>query len=152
VSSLRRLALEVFGRLPVPLRRLAVRILTPRFVLGAVVALRHGDDVLMLQSRHVRFGWTLPGGLVQGGENPKEALERELVEELRLEVELDPEAALVVVDTQARRVDFVFERRVDVRPRLEVDGTEVLDAQWLSVTTSRCDDATRDVLARLAPR
>jgi 8-oxo-dGTP pyrophosphatase MutT (NUDIX family) len=46
-------------------------------VLGAVLALRHGDEVLMLHSRHVRFGWTLPGGLMQSGSHHAGTLERE---------------------------------------------------------------------------
>ena len=152
MTQLRRVALELFGRLPGPLRRIAVRLLTPHYVLGAVVALRHGDEVLMLHSRHVRFGWTLPGGLMRGGETPREALERELREELRLEVRLDPEATVVVVDPTARRVDFVFEHHLTERPAVHVDGTEVLEARWLPVSSQLCDDIAREALTRLARR
>jgi 8-oxo-dGTP diphosphatase len=152
MTRLRRAALEVFGRLPSPLRRLVVRILAPRYVLGAVVALRHGDDVLMLRSRHVRFGWTLPGGLVQSGESPREALDRELGEELRLDVDLGPEATVVIVDPVRRRVDFVFESHVTERPDLHVDGLEVLEARWLPLTSELCDDIAREALNRLASR
>jgi 8-oxo-dGTP diphosphatase len=121
-------------------------------VLGAVLALRHGDDVLMLRSRHVRFGWTLPGGLMQTGESPREALDRELAEELRLVVDLDAEATVVIVDPEARRVDFVFETYVDERPDLRIDGVEVLEARWLPLTSELCDDIARDALNRLASR
>lgn len=152
MNQLRRAALEVFGRLPGPLRRIVVRILTPRYVLGAVLALRHGDEVLMLRSRHVRFGWTLPGGLMQSGESPREALDRELGEELRLGVDLDAEATIVIVDPAARRVDFVFETHVAERPDLRIDGVEVLEARWLPLISELCDDIARDALTRLANR
>jgi 8-oxo-dGTP diphosphatase len=152
VTILRKAALEVFGRLPVPLRRGAVRVIAPRYVLGTVLALRQDGHVLMLRARHVRFGWTLPGGLVQAGEQPRTALVRELEEELRLDVDVPPDAALVVVDTEARRVDFVFELSVTDRPELTLDHMEVLEARWLPMTSELCDDPTRDVLARLAGR
>ena len=152
MTQLRRLALEVFGRLPGPLRRLVVRLFSPRYVLGAVVALRQGEDVLLLHSRHSRFGWTLPGGLMAAGETPREALDRELREELRLELDLDADAAVVIVDPHARRVDFVFELYVTERPQVYVDGTEVLEAEWFAVASSPCDDIAREALTRLARR
>ena len=152
MTGLRRIALEIFARLPGFLRRLVVRVITPHYVLGAVLALRQGDEVLMLQSRHVRFAWTLPGGLMQRGETPREALDRELREELRIEVDLDAEATVVIVDPVACRVDFVFERFVTERPELHVDGTEILAAHWMPVGSELCDDVARDALTRLASR
>ena len=152
MTRLRRAALLVFGWLPSPLRRLVVRVITPHYVLGAVLALRHDDQVLMLHTRHVRFGWILPGGLMQTGETPREALDRELREELELEVDLDTEATVVIVDPVARRIDFVFERHVVERPQLRIDGTEVMEARWLPVTSELCDDIARDALTRLATR
>ena len=152
MTQLRRLALEVFGRLPGLLRRLVVRLYSPRYVLGVVVALRQGEDVLMLHSRHTRFGWTLPGGLMAAGETPREALDRELREELRLELDLGADAAVVIVAPESRRVDFVFELYVTERPPVHVDGTEVLEARWLPVGSPLCDDVVREVLNRLARR
>ncbi|MEU3854302.1 NUDIX hydrolase [Streptomyces sp. NPDC029554] len=46
----------------------------------ALVALWHGDRVLMAYNRH-RQAWELPGGLIDPGETPRQAAERELLEE-----------------------------------------------------------------------
>jgi 8-oxo-dGTP diphosphatase len=152
VTRLRRLALELFGRLPAFVRRRVVTILSPGYVLGAVLALRHGDDVLMVRSRHLREAMTLPGGLLERGETPREGLVRELREELRLDVELGEDATVVLVYPEPRRVDFVYEVRVSERPELHVDGIEVLEAQWVPITSELTDDTARDALDRLARR
>lgn len=46
----------------------------------ALVALWHGDRVLMAFN-HFRQAWELPGGLIDPGETPRQAAERELLEE-----------------------------------------------------------------------
>ncbi|MFF8103936.1 NUDIX domain-containing protein [Streptomyces sp. NPDC016640] len=47
---------------------------------AALVAVRRADRVLMVFDRR-RRDWELPGGCVEEGESPREAAERELVEE-----------------------------------------------------------------------
>ena len=55
-------------------------------------------------------------------------------------MDLDADATVVIVDPGERRVDFVFERHVTERPEVHVDGTEVLEARWLPLTSELCDD------------
>ena len=52
---------------------------------GAKVLCRHRGSVLLVQERHVDDTpfWTLPGGGVKEGESPREALTREVSEELQ---------------------------------------------------------------------
>ncbi|MGZ0220708.1 MAG: NUDIX hydrolase, partial [Acidimicrobiales bacterium] len=54
------------------------------------------DDGRWLMVRPVyRKGWALPGGFIDGGETPTEAIQRELREELGIEVVLEPDPWLV---------------------------------------------------------
>lgn len=59
--------------------------------------LRHGDEFLLCHRRADRPWypdvWDLPGGHVEAGERPGEALVRELAEELGIEVDVPDRAA-----------------------------------------------------------
>jgi ADP-ribose pyrophosphatase YjhB (NUDIX family) len=56
---------------------------------AAYALLRRGGEVLLARmSPHIPFqGWTLPGGGIDHGEDPREALRREVYEEAGLHVE-----------------------------------------------------------------
>lgn len=120
-SRLHRLALDAFGRLPARLRRLAVALGTPDYTVGAVCVLTDGDRVLLLCQRH-RPDWSLPGGLLDRGEGPADAVRRELREEIGVDVEVD-QPLTTLVDPQMRRVDVIYRVKVEapfeVRPRGE---------------------------------
>jgi ADP-ribose pyrophosphatase YjhB (NUDIX family) len=112
-----------------------------------VCAIVRDGDVLLLRQRH-RDGWTLPGGLLDKGEDCDTAMRRELAEELRLEVDPGlPVTTLVVPD--ARRVDIVYRIEaydgIEPRPR-----GEALEAAWLPPDALGDDSLeTIDVLRRL---
>ncbi len=128
--SVHRAALSTFRRLPSPLRRSVVRVVTPRFTVGAVVALRRpSGELLLVRQRHTGR-WALPGGLLKHGETPRDALARELEEELGVDLDtaaLDPPT--VVVDAGARRVDVAFRTVADVTPA-DVGDAETLEVAW----------------------
>lgn len=151
-NRLHKLALEVFGLLPGRVRRLVVRIITPHYAVGAVLVLRHEDNVLFLRSRHNRAEWSLPGGLLQRGERPREAIRREVCEELRLDIEVDEQPTLTLVDPACRRIDLVYELPVIAPPSVRVDGTETLAACWLPIDTELEDPAAVAVVAALRSR
>ncbi len=142
-----RLALESFRRLPARARRIVVRAGTPSYTVGAVCAVVRDDTVLLLRQRH-RDGWTMPGGLLDRGEDCDAAMRRELAEELRLEV--DPGLPVTtLVDPVARRVDIVYRIEaydgIEPRPR-----GEAIEAAWVRAGDLRADSGeTVQILGRL---
>jgi 8-oxo-dGTP diphosphatase len=122
---------------------------------AAYALIRRGTDELLLTrlAPQVRFkGWTLPGGGVDHGEHPREALRREVLEEAGLHAEpgriLDdyshhytgPRPDGLVEDYHA--IGLVFEAALlpesyDVEPHvLDVGGSTDL-ARWTTLEEAR---------------
>jgi 8-oxo-dGTP diphosphatase len=125
----RQWALAGFARLPVRVRLWVIRRVAPSHHVGALCLVEHDGRLLMLRQSH-RWGWTLPGGLLDRGEAPDVTARREVAEETGLQVEPGLPFG-VVVDTDARRVDVLFWVPVDHRPRVSV-ASEALEAAWLT--------------------
>ncbi len=141
-------ALRIFRRLPAPLRRTAVRAGTPGFTVGAVCLIERDGRLLMLRQPH-RDGWSLPGGLLCRGESAADAVQRELVEEIGVRVEVG-RPVTVVVDSPLRRVDVIFRVQVtgDIGERV---GGEATTARWLDpAEIAEADGPTRQILAAAA--
>jgi len=78
----------IWRRAPKALRRWTVRLSHPRFAVtaGAIVTDGRGRVLLLKHRFRPGSGWGLPGGFIEQGEQPGEALRRELREEIGLEV------------------------------------------------------------------
>jgi len=140
-------ALIAFRKTPAPLRRFFVRAGTPGYTVGAVVAIEHGERVLFLRQPH-RDGWSLPGGLLDRGERPSDAVAREVFEETGLRIEVGVPITCQV-NARVRRVDVIFRVEVDAEPRVTVGG-EAKDHRWLGLDElPEADAATREILALL---
>src|SRR3954468_551968 len=131
LSGPRRLALRTFRALPRRLRILAARILAPGHTVGALCFLEREDGRVLLLRQYHRDGLTLPGGLLNRGEDPARAVVREVREETGLAVEVDlPFATLVAPGS--RRVDVLFHVPVHEEVPVRVDG-EAIRAEWLAL-------------------
>lgn len=132
-----RTALHTFGRLPVRWRRRLLRAGTPTWVAGAVVVLRdEGDRVLLVRSRHHQ-GWGLPGGLLNRGEGPLEAVLREVHEEVGLQLSADdvrPGRTCARFDAEPRQVTALYVAYVDqaAAQTLHGDGIEIIELDWFA--------------------
>ena len=121
-------ALVGFRKLPGPVRRAAVRLGAPNYTVGAVCLLEHDGHVLFLWQPH-RLGWSLPGGLLEHGEEPAAGVRREVAEEVGLDI--DPgDPVTVRVDPEGQVVDVVFHVQLDARPTLR-HASEARKAEWI---------------------
>lgn len=146
------LLLKVYGRLPVRVRRAVVRAITPTFTVGANCVIERDDGAIVLVRQVYRRRWGLPGGLLERGEAPAEAVVREVAEEVGLEVEVVGEAA-VVVDHVARRVDVVHRARVvgPVPDELRACSPEISEVRWhLPGSLPELQEEAADALVTLA--
>ena len=128
---LKELLGAIWRRAPKSLRRWTVRLSHPLFAVtaGGVITDAHGRVLLLKHRFRPGAGWGMPGGFVKIGEQPEEALRRELREEIGLEVE-----KLELLTTRAfqkpRQVEIVFMGQAIGDPdRLSF---EIQKAAWFS--------------------
>ncbi len=110
---LKGLLARVWRGSPVFVKRAGVWLTQPRFAVtaGAVVS-DEGGRVLLL--RHVLrrgSGWGIPGGFLNAGEQPEEAIRRELREETGLELD-GVELAFVRSLPHVRQIEIIFRGRM----------------------------------------
>lgn len=102
----------IWRRMPGKLKHWAVRSTQQRFTVtvGAIISDGAGRILLL----HHRFrpspGWGIPGGFIEHGEQPDEALRRELREEVGLEVE-ELELFATRAFKRPRQIEIVFRCR-----------------------------------------
>ena len=88
-SMLKDLMGAVWRRLPGKLKNWSVRLTQSRFTVTAAAIVTDKDNRVLLLNHRFRAGsgWGIPGGFIERGEQPDEALRRELREEVGLEVQ-----------------------------------------------------------------
>ncbi|MFC4334654.1 NUDIX hydrolase [Salininema proteolyticum] len=131
----RRAAGWAFYRLPHPVRRRIVRVVTPTYTLGSVVLVTDEDRTrLLMLKQPPGTKWSLPAGLLDRSEQPVEGGRRELEEETGIQAELselEPAVPCAIVHTDGRWVDNVYWLVRDPETtQILVDNVEVWDAGW----------------------
>lgn len=102
------------------------------------------DEMLIQRRQTFKDGWSglwdvTVGGSVVAGENSREAIERELFEELGLSVSFDNERPVLTSHFDDGFGDlFLLNREVDLS-ELKLQASEVMDAKW----------ATRDEIMQM---
>jgi len=138
--QIRIVAYSVFYRMPGSMRRRIVRLIVPKYLVGAVTLVYDADAaapgrILLLRQPPGRR-WGLPAGLLKRREPPEAGAARELFEESGIAVDpgdLKPAVPNAVVHAKGW-VDMVFTAEVPAgSTRLVVDGAEVLEAGWFPV-------------------
>ena len=121
----------VWRALPPRVRRWSMRATQTRFTVtaGALIFNESGQVLLLKHRFRAGSGWGIPGGFLEHGEQPEEALRRELREEIGLEVH-HVEIFIARSFRKPRQVEILFRCRAnkEVQPRT----MEVEHAEWFS--------------------
>ena len=132
VARFQNLIGRIWRRLPVRVRRWSMRLTHARFTVtaGAIIFNDSGQILLLKHRFRAGSGWGLPGGFLEKGEQPLDALRRELREEIALEVD-DVEIFAARSFKKPQQVEVLFRCRAagSVTPRT----MEVERAEWFSL-------------------
>lgn len=117
---------------PAFVRRWGVWLAQPRFTVtaGAVVEDERGRVLLLRHVFRRGSGWGIPGGFIKRGEQPTEAVRREIREEIGLELD-EVELAFVRTLTRPKQVEIIFRCRMNsVALEGRADSLEIYRAEW----------------------
>ncbi len=120
----------VWQALPIGLRRFALWLLQPTFNVGTTaVVLNSAGEVLLVRHRFRETAeWSFPGGLLQRGESPINALRRELKEETGYDIDV---VALLSAEAGTQwHLDLCYAARL-CGGTLSLDTRELVEADFV---------------------
>lgn len=108
----KKILLQIWRILPFRIQQILSRIIRPLFqVFAAAVIFDHDKNIFLVKSTYQRFhSWGLPGGGLEYGEHPEQAVIREVWEETSLNVCI--EKLLLVTSWMPDRVGLYYLCRV----------------------------------------
>ena len=119
----------MWRKAPKAVRRWGVRFTQQRFQVtaGAVVINEEGRVLLLKHVFRAGSGWGIPGGFLETGEQPEEALRREFREETGMELE-SAEIAFIRAHKKPPRVEIIYRCRASGEVKL--GSYEIKGGEW----------------------
>ena len=127
-----RLLGPLWRRLPPWGRMFFIRRTQPTFTVSAAAVVLNGKGEVLLLDHILRpgGGWGLPGGFLDAGEQPAEAIRRELMEETGIELS---DLRMFQVRTLGRHIEILFSARTNGDPK--VMSREIKELGWFRPET-----------------
>ena len=121
------IARKIWRLIPFRMRLLIVRSTQNKFTVSVVALIINSEKRVLLLDHYIRPGssWGLPGGFVEPGELPAEAIRREISEETGLEL---GKVELIEVRTIRKHVEILFLAKAD--GPAEIRSREIRDLGW----------------------
>lgn len=119
--------------MPAAFRRSITRFTQQKFTVSAAVVVLNAQSEVLLLNHVLRphSGWGLPGGFVDRGEQPEEAVRRELREETGIEMD---NLRMLGVRVLARHVEILFAAASS--GSAAVRSHEILELGWFSAASA----------------
>lgn len=119
----------IWRTLPRSLRARAIRLTQTKFTVSVAAVIMDADGKVLLLEHIFRpgSGWGIPGGFVNQGEQPAEAIRREIHEETGLRLE---NIKLFRARILKSHVEFIF--KAEATGIAEVKSREILAVEWFA--------------------
>jgi 8-oxo-dGTP diphosphatase len=121
---------KIWKRLPSRFRLKIIRVTQKKFTASVGVIITNADEKILLLEHILRpgSGWGIPGGFIEPGEQPEQAVHRELREETGIKLE---NVKMLRVRTVNRHIEFLF--RAESNDNAEVKSHEITSLDWFAV-------------------
>lgn len=130
---IKRFLFLLYRFLPIGTRRLLVQLAGEKFTVGVLAIVLKNRRILLLRHSYHHYSWGLPGGLLKRGENPNEAIVREIEEEIGIKVRV--EKLLKITNYQEwPRLEILFLCQI-VNGKIKVDRNEVEEARFFELNS-----------------
>ena len=128
----------IWRRIPATLRRWTVRSSQSHFAVTAGAVIRDNEGRVLLLKHRFRPspGWGIPGGFIEEGEQPEQALRRELREEAQLELK-DVKLLTTRAFKEPKQIEILFTARAT--EDVERLSFEIQKAGWFHLNELPAD-------------
>ena len=134
--------LKAYFKVATPIKKFYYFVFRPKTNGVKMIAINK-DRILLLRIDYGSKKWTIPGGMVDRGEDGKEAARREIKEESGLEVgEIEFVGSLYSEQEFKRDTVKYFVAKTD-NDDLTIDDEEIIDARWFAFDELPDDRASR---------